>query len=210
MKKIIILPIVAIFIILVIIGFWRSDLLLQNFWNFLVVNERPHPADVIIVLSGDTGRIEQGVMLYQDGYASKIIIAGDASRELERQALYLGVPERNILVDVNSTTTFGNAYYSAQIMRDQGFKSAIVVTSAYHTRRSTIIFSQFFRGLKFTVCASPYDSSISTSWWKNRRIEAYVVSEYIKMGYLFVVEIPFQKVAPILTYFGINLRLLLY
>ena len=33
----------------------------KSVWNFLVVNDEPKPADVIIVLSSGTDRVEEGV-----------------------------------------------------------------------------------------------------------------------------------------------------
>jgi uncharacterized SAM-binding protein YcdF (DUF218 family) len=205
MKNKIFLTVITVFLVLVILGFWKHDLLCQTVWDFLVVNEKPQPADVIIVLSGGEGRVEQAVRLYQGGYAPKIILSGDRYHTLEKRAIALGVPVKDILVDLNSNTTFGNAYYSAEIMRTEDFKSAIIVTSAYHTRRAGIIFGHFFQEWKLTICAAPYDTSLSADWWKNRLSFVHVVGEYLKLIYLYLVELPVQKVFSILNCFGFNL-----
>ena len=195
---------------MVSVGFWQHDFLSKTIWNYLVVNEKPQSSDVIIVLSGGTDRVEQGVTLYQQGYAPKLLLSGSSAHKMEQLALSLGVPKQNILLDVKSTTTFGNAYYSAKIMRAQGFQSAIVVTSDYHTHRASIIFSQFFKGWQLTVCATPYSSSISTDWWKYKQTSEYVITEYLKMVYLYLIELPGQTITSLLTRYNVYLRRTLY
>jgi uncharacterized SAM-binding protein YcdF (DUF218 family) len=195
MKNVVVLPVIAFFFVIVSVGFWKFDSLLEAVWTYLVVDEKPVSSDVIIVLSGDLSRVDQGVRLYYQGYAPRIILSGSSSPEMEKKALSLGVPKKDLIPEVKSRTTFENAYYSAEIMRAQGFLSAIVVTSAYHTRRSNIIFSRFFKDWRLTVCAVPYDTSISSSWWKHHQTAGYVISEYLKMVYLDLIEIPGHEIS---------------
>jgi len=157
-------------------------------WNFLVVNEEPKPADVIIVLSGGYDRVEHGVRLYQQDYADKILLTGGGSHKMKEQALDLGIKEDNILLEDKSGTTFENAKYSVEIVRAQGFQSAIIVTSPTHTRRSSIIFAEFFEGVDLTVCSVPYDLSIADQWWKDRSTTRDVVSEYLKLLWHYLFE----------------------
>lgn len=180
--------IISIVLILVFIAGLASRLILPNMWNFLVVNEIPKPSDVIIVLSGDTGRVEHGVRLYQLGYADKILFTGGASRNMSRQAISLGVAEDHILVERKSHTTFENARNSWEMMQAQGFKSAIVVTSAYHTKRASIIFAQFFPRPDLTICSVPYDLSTSDNWLKDRNIAMAVIIEYLKLAWHYLFE----------------------
>ena len=157
-------------------------------WNFLIVNEEPKPADVIIVLSGGEDRVEHGVALYQQDYADKILFTGVGSRSMYRQALSLGITEDDILLEERSRTTFENAKYSIEIMRAQGFQSAIIVTSPTHTRRASIIFTQFFEGVDLTICSVPYDSSIAGKWWKDRSTATAVITEYLKLVFHYLLE----------------------
>ncbi len=210
MNKKIYLPILAVSLILIIIAFWKQDLLLQTMGNYLVVDQKPVLADVIIVLSGGNGRLEQGVRLYKEGYAPKIILSGDWHHYLEQRAISLGVPSSDLLDDENATTTFGNAYYSAEIMRTNGFKSAIIVTSAYHTRRSSIIFEHFFQDWRTIICASIDDTSTSSSWWDNRQARSFIIREYVKLISLYLVEIPVQKVFSFFDHFGFSWQNPLY
>ncbi len=151
-------------------------------WNFLVVNQPPRPADVVIVLSNDRGRVEEGVELYQLGYADKILFTAIGSKKMADQAESMGVPKDHILMEQKAWSTLTEAKYSAEVMRVQGFRSAIVVTSAYHTRRASIIFGQFFKQWSLTICPVPYDPSTPYTWWKNGQTVTTVISEYLKLA----------------------------
>lgn len=50
-------------------------LLLLCAGRFLPVSEAPKQADVIIILSGGGGRVEQGVKLFQKGYAPQLLLS---------------------------------------------------------------------------------------------------------------------------------------
>jgi uncharacterized SAM-binding protein YcdF (DUF218 family) len=165
----------------------KCGLVLRKLWNYLVVNEVPKKADIIIVLSGGRGRLEYGIRLYQSGYANKMLFTGGSAHALRRKAIFLGVAPKNVLIEDKSNTTFGNAKNSLKIMQTQGFKSAIVVTSSYHTRRASVIFGQLFRGLDLTVCSVPYNLLIQDNWWKNSYTATIVISEYMNIvwHYLF-------------------------
>jgi uncharacterized SAM-binding protein YcdF (DUF218 family) len=160
----------------------------QGMWNFLIVDEQPRPADAIIILSGGTDRVEHGVSLFQAGYADKIILSGSVARNMSKQVKALGVTADHILLEERSHTTNQNAIYSLQIMQSQGYKSAIVVTSPYHTRRSELIFRHQFKGLDVTISAAPYDPSLARNWWKDRKLAGAVIREYLKLVYHFLFE----------------------
>jgi uncharacterized SAM-binding protein YcdF (DUF218 family) len=158
-------------------------------WNFLVVNQTPKPSDIIVVLSGGGyERVDYGVKLLQQGYADELLTSGGSSENLRLRAVSLGVPGDHILVENKSGTTFGNAKYSSKIIRAEGFKSVIVVTSPYHTRRARMLFEEFSQGWDLTICAVPYDPAVATDWWKDSNLFRIVISEYLKFGWHFLFE----------------------
>ena len=163
--------------------------ILTNMGNFLIVNQAPQKSDVIIILNGDsTGRrVAYGAELYHEGYAYKILLTG-AGEVMMQQALSQGISESDILLEAKSTTTFENAEYSLKIAQNQGYKSAIVVTSPYHTRRSSIIFTKFFKGIDLTICPVPYDPAMAQSWWKDSNSREFVISEYLKLVWHYLFE----------------------
>jgi len=169
------------FILVIIIGL-EFKTISKILWNYLIVNEEPKPADVIIVLIGDKGRLEEGVRLYQLGYAHKILFTAVGAQMMSTQAQSLGIPQDNILMEEKAWTTFGEAKCSAEVMRVKGFNSAIVVTSPYHTRRASIIFGQFFKEWNLTICSVPDDSTAPSTWWKEPHTATAVIDEYLKLA----------------------------
>lgn len=118
--------------------------------------DAPKSADCMIVLGGgldrNTGeplstlayRLDRAVGLFDEGYAPAIIVSGgqgadEIISEAESMRNYLlrhGVPENAIIMEAQSTTTRENMAYSKAIMDENGYKSALIVTSDYHLWRA--------------------------------------------------------------------------
>lgn len=131
----------------------------------LPVAEYPQ-ADVIIVLggalgpplpprkytdlSGATDRILHGARLYRAGKAHSVLLSGGnvfPQPGIEPESFYMaelmqewGVPGSALLVEGRSRNTYENALYSRQIMEEQGFEQALLVTSALHMPRALAVF----------------------------------------------------------------------
>ena len=88
-----------------------------------------------------------------------------------------------ILMDDLGVSTVENARGSAQVMRAQGLRSAILVTSPYHMRRAAVIFRAFFRPAGLTVQAHPVQDSFfrPEGWWRHRSDRQLVIREYAKL-----------------------------
>jgi uncharacterized SAM-binding protein YcdF (DUF218 family) len=54
----------------------------------------------------------------------------------------LGVPEKKIVLEENSRDTSENARYTKRILDRKGFRSPLLVTSAYHMPRSVLLFTK--------------------------------------------------------------------
>ena len=189
MKKLNIIKISTIIIIVAILTF-----LFLNAGNFLVTYDKPKNADVIVVLSGDKGtRAQYAVTLYKQGYANKIILSGGIvynkttmAQLMAEQAVELGVPSKNIILEDKADSTFDNAIFTRDILLKNDFRSAIIVTSDYHTRRSKMIFNNVFKGsnIKLTYCASVGEYFDKEKWWVSNKSAMIVINEYIKfIGY---------------------------
>lgn len=160
--------------------------LLIKVGEILVYNEIPLYSDVIIVLSGeDEGqRARYAFNLYQRGLSKRILLSGRRNLQeetgidlMERYLVKLGVPKQNIILERYSESTVENAFFSKKLMEENGFKSAIVVTSPFHTRRVSIIFKKTFSPkLKVLVCSDPDVLNIK-KWWHNPRDRRIVVRE---------------------------------
>ena len=132
-------------------------------------------------------RVAYAARLYASGYADKVILSG-GGWGMDRQALSSGIPQNAILIEAQSMTTFENAKYSYKIGHDQGFKSAIVVTSPFHTKRSSIIFTRVCKGIDLTICSVPYDPVIAQKWWHDSYATQFVISEYLKLAWHYLLE----------------------
>lgn len=87
-----------------------------------------------------------GGQVYSDSGPEAVI----ASRILRE----LGVPEDKIIVEGKSINTTQNAKFSAEIMRERGLSKPILVTSAFHMRRSVLNFEK--NGVEVTPFPADY------------------------------------------------------
>jgi uncharacterized SAM-binding protein YcdF (DUF218 family) len=115
--------------------------------RLLVVDDRPEKVAVLITLSGDTERDLYAAELYKMGMAPKIIMSGCGSwaKQMATRAVNAGVKAQDIILEEKAESTYENAVYSRDIVLKNEFKSAIVVTSPYHMRRSKLVFERVFR-----------------------------------------------------------------
>lgn len=117
-------------------------------------------ADVIIVPEGQPERSKKAVELLKEGKATsdKIIVSPiyDGSSNLLDVYKRLGAIENNLVSETSATSTWTNATNTIKIMENNGWKSAIVVTSDYHIRRTKLSFNRASRGkdLDFTFVSA--------------------------------------------------------
>jgi uncharacterized SAM-binding protein YcdF (DUF218 family) len=80
------------------------------------------------------------------------------------------------------TSTWDEAQEVRSLVEQKGYKSVVLVTSKYHSRRASLIFQDALKG-KATVISvpSPYDSSDPESWWKRDEDAKKVLMEYQKL-----------------------------
>ena len=61
---------------------------------------------------------------------------------MARVAAAQGIPPSAIFVETKARDTIQNACYSAELMKNHGWRSAEVVSSAYHLPRASMIFGR--------------------------------------------------------------------
>lgn len=120
-------------------------------------------------------RMDKGVRLLNRGVVRVLITTGGrglfnlTSKPLGRLAKeYLvknGVDESEILVEDESVNTYQNAEFALKMMEQNNLKSAIVITSAVHTRRAKRIFGDVFpKDFQIDFVISDHVSGIWTVW----------------------------------------------
>lgn len=133
---------------------------------------------LITVLAGGRGRISTALELYANGNGIALYVAG-AGRRSTRESImrdYLE-PElskkldenriRNIFVETQSRNTIENAYAISRFTRNNPeIKVIVLVTSAYHMRRSELILKNALRS-KALILLYTADSTINKRNWFN-------------------------------------------
>jgi len=200
--KLILLIILAVALGLLIAQHQR---ILATFGEYLVYQEAaPEQADVIVILANweDTIiRVKAGADLYKGEVAKMIFVPRMEQMAGLEEAKKLGIniPEnRDLVVTIlqglgvplsaietsaqEVTNTWDEALEVRNLVEQKRYKSVVLVTSKYHSRRAYLIFRDALKG-KATVISvpSPYDSSDPESWWKRDEDAKRVVMEYSKL-----------------------------
>ncbi len=191
-------------LLVIVIGAWT--LLAWVAARFLVVNAPLAHADAIVVLSGSACLLErtrEAAELYNSNVASRVVLTNDnlqgtwSSAEQRNPFFYerardnlvlVGVPQQRI--EVISTPVTGT-YDEAKTVRDyaqaKGFRSILVVTSGYHSRRAFWTLQRVFRDSNVEVGMQAVDTGIQTpsplTWWLQPRGWQMVAGEYVKSVY---------------------------
>jgi uncharacterized SAM-binding protein YcdF (DUF218 family) len=193
-----------VFLLLIgILLFWQYPRLLGGLGQFLVREDRPEKADLIICLSGSlVDRTLMSADLYRAGWSHKIFIFREEkpdgydllekrgirlpeARDLVRKILLSsGVPEGAILSDEREvTSTYDEARIVRDFLRSHPLSKLILVTSKYHSRRATLTFRSLLNAPKIQIfsCPTPYDEFDPQRWWKQESIRERVFFEYEKL-----------------------------
>ena len=119
----------------------------------------PKPADVIVVFAGGVGesgkanqgheeRVQRAVELYKKGLAEHIIFSSgfvylfEEPQIMKTLAVYLGVPEDVIILETKARNTYENVKFTYAILENEGWDSALLVSSSYHMKRASLVFNK--------------------------------------------------------------------
>jgi uncharacterized SAM-binding protein YcdF (DUF218 family) len=135
-------------------------------------NDKPSPAL--------RERLDHSLELYRKGTITSFIVTGGLDNngatltEAEGMRNYLvehGVPVENIVLDSLSTSTYENLSFAQELMEQNDWKSAVIVTHNYHGSRAADIAKKL--GFK-PVQVSVTDSSVlNMNYHETREILAY-------------------------------------
>jgi uncharacterized SAM-binding protein YcdF (DUF218 family) len=137
-------------------------------------------ADAIIVLSDDNfyaDRAAHAADLYRHGMAPLVVASGRKLRPyagiaelMEHDLVERGVPKDKILRFVHEAeNTKEEAEALAAQVPQRKWRSVIVVTSNYHTRRARYIFTRVFpAGMLVRVTGAQDGDFDPEHWWQNR------------------------------------------
>jgi uncharacterized SAM-binding protein YcdF (DUF218 family) len=175
------------------------NIFLEPIGSFLVVREEPRTADAIVVLLGESRheRTELARTLYNRGLAPILVFPEtyrraplgwwgdveqfpleDAGSDYRKWLEANGVPSSAIRTflndDIHDTSTELKA--DAEYLRQQKVRSVILVSSASHSRRVSIIWNRVAPDIPSRTIGSP-DSQFE-QWWLSKRHRRLVLYEY--------------------------------
>lgn len=156
--------------------------------RLLQVQDNRQQADVIVVFSAtDLSHCQAhphafmregyGAELWREGYSRSgiLLISGryskppyDENRCLNHLAQLIRVPANALLIDNTSDTTYDNARHVRAIMQQHAWKTALLVTSDTHMRRSLLTLTR--QGVKAYPSQIPDYPPIHSEWLDPNRL----------------------------------------
>lgn len=117
-------------------------------------------------LNQHADRLVHAVALYKAGKAPTILLTGGGAEGIRPEArqmkdilVVMGVSPQNILLETESRNTHDNAVFSAQILKAKEMERILLVTSAYHMRRSLALFEA--QGLDVVPAPTDYQRLVT-------------------------------------------------
>jgi uncharacterized SAM-binding protein YcdF (DUF218 family) len=147
-------------------------------------------ADAIVVLTGGMGRADEGLRLLREGRAGVLILSG-VHADADIDSIFLNKTSKaergKIILEKVSSSTYENAVEVNRLVARHGFKSIILLTSAYHMKRAEFIFKKILPAdvkiLTHSVSTPNFDAK---RWWGGGSL-ALLIIEFLKY-YWFVVK----------------------
>ena len=166
-----------------------QEQILNACFDFLVKSEAPVKADIAVVFGGDGygNRLLAGAQLVRDGYVPVVLVNGPAGFYDDHEcelAIPFGVargyPEAYFR---HFHGTFQNTADEATTviaeLRKENIKKVLVVTSGFHTRRT----SRYFRnlnGIEVHMIAARDQYANHGTWWLHREGRKTIFLEWAK------------------------------
>ena len=147
--------------------------------------------DAIVVLTGGSERLAEGVRLLAAGRAGTLFVSG-VGKDVELDALLRGLPPGVPLPDPagraccimlghSADNTVGNARETAAWMAARGFRSLRLVTADYHMPRSLIEFRRAMPDIRIIGHPVFPPQVMRTGWWRWPGTTGLLVGEYDKL-----------------------------
>lgn len=152
--------------------------------NNLIVADKIEKADCIVALGGENSRKKEAVKLFKKDYAKKILFTGFeiTKKDYERYGLK---PNEYIYPVKSAFNTYEESQVVLDIVRRYNFKSIILVTSFYHTRRASETFKRFLGKENIKVMVYPvfWQNFDIKNWDKNSYLKKAVIIEWLGLLY---------------------------
>src|SRR5262245_30692631 len=109
---------------------------------YFVGTEHPGPADTIVVLAGDLGRLPEGRRLLRDGVAPVLVVSLPSPADKNPTLKRLCAERRVMCFQAGEYSTQGEANTFGALARKNHWRSTVIVSSRYHLRRARMLFER--------------------------------------------------------------------
>ncbi len=164
--------------------------------HFLATEDAISQADAIVVLGGEDRsffRVQQALDLFNKGYAPLVVFSGGtladaglacSSAQLSVEAAQqLGLPADATIIVSGAQSTYDEALNIHRLAQQHGWRSLILVTDLFHTRRAARTLRTLLPDTTVYVSAAPDPRYDASRWWQSEYSLVAVFSELIKLGY---------------------------
>ena len=146
---------------------------------------QPGATDAIVVLTGGSERVAEGVALLAEGSARLLFVSGvpegvTGEAVLNGAGAGPGALLPRIVFGHSAQDTAGNAAETAQWARREGVRSLRLVTANYHMPRSLIEFRRAMPGVAILPHPVSPDNFKDREWWRWPGTLMLMVREYDK------------------------------
>jgi uncharacterized SAM-binding protein YcdF (DUF218 family) len=192
--------VVSLFVVCVLL-MTLAGILLHDAGTYLIINN-PTRSDIIVVLSGDTGdvRFLHALKLLRSGYAQELILDapdwveyGRASSDLAEEYIKTVAPESASHLHVcgfDGDSTVLELREASKCIHAvaPNAKTAILVTSAYHTRRALSVAQRVLPEYRWSVAAAPDVRFFEAAWWQHREWAKTTQDEWQRLFWWMVID----------------------
>lgn len=142
-------------------------------------------AQAIVVLTGGSGRLDEGLRLLSEDKAERLFVSGvyqgiDVRTLLRLSEREGGNLEKRVAIGT-ATNTEGNALETAAWIRGQGYSSLRLVTGSYHMPRSLLEFSFVMPNVEIIPHPVFPERVKVESWWRWPGTAGLIAGEYNKV-----------------------------
>jgi len=167
--------------------------------NLLQYENRPERADFIFPLAGDAQRLTKAAQLYEEGFASKILLSNEMSQrpltvatssetQSDGSTLHLstlaaaGVRPGDIMQFGENLASTAEEAEALRAFLGNRTATILVVASPYEALRAKIIFERTLPSVKWLViCAD--QPRLPEQWWRDKAASLRVVTEVAKIAH---------------------------
>ncbi|WP_238475161.1 YdcF family protein [Azospirillum cavernae] len=176
---------------ILVLGAWLAGLVwfvanVPRLPQELADSQSQRATDAIVVLTGGSNRLSAGLELLAAGRARKLFVSGvydgvDVQELLRLSRRSPKEMECCIALGYSADSTIGNAYETADWMRDQGFRSLRVVTANYHMRRSLLELWMAMPNIELVPNPVVAPTVHLADWWMWPGSANLLINEYNKL-----------------------------